>query len=633
MKNSIRNTCAGVLSTAVLVALGAYAAQGSLAAPWSLAMSAAGSTGALPASKTPAKRMLLPAAAPAQTSFDRYIVKYEGSVARGSTNLIGNLNAAARKAVVATARASQGASAAPTFKHVRTMGLGADVVRASRKLTQAESNAFLAELRRDPNLKYAQPDYIKHALSTPNDPQFPVLQWDFTNATGGIDAPAAWDISTGDGVVVAVLDTGYTDHADLVGNIVPGYDFISLYGQDANNPDVAGDGDGRDADAHDPGDWTDSSMPWCGRISSSSWHGTHVAGTVAAVANNAQDIAGVAYDARVQPVRVLGHCGGTTSDIADGIIWASGGHVDGVPDNANPAEVLNLSLGGSGSCADDLVTQEAIDGAIARGVTVVVAAGNENDDAAYHSPASCRGVITVGATGIDGGKSWFSNYGATVTLSAPGGNATSGSDPVNRFIWSTGNRGTTVPTQDALIGMIGTSQASPHVAGVVALMQSAAVAAGMPALTPEQVKQILRGTARSFPIPPPNSTPIGAGIVNAAAATSAATQPPPDEEALLLVNRQAVSGQTGAAGDELLYSITVPAGTRSLNLRSYGGTGDVSLYVSFDTSPTTTVYERKSAKPGNAEAVVITNPKAGTYYLRMVGETPFANVSVMGVYR
>lgn len=170
-------------------------------------------------------------------------------------------------------------------------------------------------------------------------------------------APAAWDVSSGEGVVVAVLDTGYTDHPDLVGNVVPGYDFISYYGQTTDEglyPDVAGDGDGRDADAHDPGDWTDSSMnAWCGRVSSSSWHGTHVAGTVAAVANNAQDIAGLAYGAKVQPVRVLGHCGGVTSDIADGIIWASGGHVEGVPDNENPAEVLNLSLGGAGSCADD----------------------------------------------------------------------------------------------------------------------------------------------------------------------------------------------------------------------------------------------------------------------------------------
>src|SRR5690606_15464034 len=160
-----------------------------------------------------------------------------------------------------------------------------------------------------------------------------------------------------------VLDTGYADHNDLDANIVPGYDFII-------DEAVAGDGDGRDGDAHDPGDWYGGYA--------SSWHGTHVAGTVAAVTDNGAGLAGVAYKAKVQPVRVLGHGGGYTSDIADAIVWASGGTVDGVPANENPAEVLNLSLGGDGSCAQDPVTQEAIDGAIERGVTVVVAAGNDN---------------------------------------------------------------------------------------------------------------------------------------------------------------------------------------------------------------------------------------------------------------
>jgi len=628
MNHSIRTICAGALGTAILVALGAHAAP---ATP----TQKAASVHALPKIKK-----VLPTKAAAPVGFDRFIVKYKSGTAssRNAATLVDNLGAAARKALVATATAGKGAPAAISFEHVRKLGIGADVVRASRRLSQAETNAFLAQLRADANVKYAQPDYLKQRLDvTPNDPQFAPLQWDFTDATAGIKAPAAWSTSNGDGVVVAVLDTGYTDHRDLVANIVPGYDFISYYGQTTDEglyPDIAGDGDGRDDDAHDTGDWTDSSMnDWCGRIGSSSWHGTHVAGTIAAVTNNAQDIAGLAYGAKVQPVRVLGHCGGVTSDIADGIIWASGGHVDGVPDNTNPAEVINMSLGGSGKCEDDPATQDAIDGAIARGVTVVVAAGNDGDDAAYYSPSSCKGVVTVGASGIQGERSYFSNYGATVTLTAPGGDATSGSDPDNRWIWSTGNAGTTVPTTDVLMGFIGTSQATPHVAGTVALMQSAAVAAGKPVLTPVQVKQILRSTARPFVITPPASTPMGAGILDAAAATYAATQDASDENAEVLVNRVALPAQAGAAGDELLYSIEVPAGMRSLNLRSYGGTGNVSLYVSFDNVPTSTVFDRKSAKPGNSEAVVITNPQAGTYYLRMVGEAAFANVSVMGLYQ
>jgi len=620
MTNKIRNVCAGVLATAIVAALSAQAAQ--------------------PATQPAKRKVLLQQAAPAQASFDRFIVKYNdgASARRNAATLVDNLNAAARGAATAIATARTGTTAPATFTQLRTTANGAAVVRASRAMSKAESDAFLARLRSDANVKYAQPDYVRHALDvTPNDPQFSVLQWDFTDATGGVRAPAAWDISSGEGVVVAVLDTGYTDHPDLVGNIVPGYDFISYYGQTTDEglyPDVAGDGDGRDDDAHDPGDWTDSSMgDWCPRISASSWHGTHVAGTVAAVANNAKDIAGLAYGAKVQPVRVLGHCGGVTSDIADGITWASGGHVDGVPDNESPAEVLNLSLGGAGRCEDDPATQEAIDGAIERGVTVVVAAGNESDDAAYYSPASCKGVIAVGATGIDGAKSWFSNYGATVTLAAPGGNAASGTDSDERWIWSTGNSGATVPADDVLMGFIGTSQAAPHVAATVAMMQSAAVAAGQPVLTPGQVRQILRTTARPFPVQPPASTPIGAGILDTAAATVAATQDVGDEQAMVLVNGTATSGQTGAAGESLLYSLEVPAGARSLNLRSYGGSGDVSVYVSHDSVPTDSAYERKSAKPGNNETVVVTNPQAGTWYVRVVGESAFANVSVLGLYR
>jgi serine protease len=618
MTNTIRNVCAGILGTAIAAVLSAQAAQ--------------------PATQLPKRKVMLDASQ-AQASFDRFIVKYKDGAAarRSATTLAGNLNTAARGAATAVATARSGSAKPATFRQLRATATGAAVVRASRAMPKAEADAFLSRLRSDANVVYAQPDYVRHALDvTPNDPQFSTLQWDFTDATGGVRAPQAWDTSSGEGVVVAVLDTGYTDHADLVDNVVPGYDFISYYGQTTDEglyPDVAGDGDGRDADAHDPGDWTDASMTWCGRVGQSSWHGTHVAGTVAAVANNGKGVAGLAYGAQVQPVRVLGHCGGATSDIADGIIWASGGHVDGVPDNQTPAEVLNLSLGGYGSCEDDPATQEAIDGAIARGVTVVIAAGNDGDNAQYYSPASCKGVVTVGATGIDGAKSWFSNYGPTVAIAAPGGNATSGTDSDEHWIWSTGNAGTTVPTTDVLMGFIGTSQATPHVAATVALMQSAAVAAGKPALTPAQVKQILRSTARPFPVQPPTSTPIGAGIVDTAAATLAATEDQSEEQAVVLVNRSAVTGQTGGAGDGILYSLEVPAGARTLNLRSYGGTGNVSLYVSHDSVPTATVYERKSAKPGNSEAVVVANPQAGTWYIRMVGESAFANVSVMGLYQ
>ncbi|MCC7632663.1 S8 family peptidase [Stenotrophomonas rhizophila] len=580
----------------------------------------------------PMLRKPLPADAATAFAPQQLIVKYKAGtrLAKGDAYLLDRLQAAA----ALSRSASPAATVAPLrFTVLRGTATGARLVRASRGLQATEADALLAELRRDPDLQYAQLDTLKQRLdSLPNDPELPTRQWDLTQPGAGIAAAAAWDHSQGDGVIVAVLDTGYLPHRDLAANIVPGYDMIGWYGQSNDEPDIAGDGDGRDADATDAGDWTDASMPWCGGNSDSSWHGTHVAGTVAAVGNNGVDIAGVAYQAKLQPVRVLGHCGGLTSDIADAIVWAAGGHVDGVPDNATPAEVINMSLGGSGACKEDSATQEAIDFAISRGVAVVVAAGNSSADVKNFSPASCNGVVTVGASGVNGGRSYFSNYGLGVTLSAPGGNASAGNDPVDRWIWSLGDSGTTVATNDnALIGMIGTSQASPHVAGVVALMQAAAVGAGRAPLTPAQVTQLLRSTAQPFLLAPSPTTPMGAGILDAGAAVKAAMEDIVEDPATVLVSGKVLTGQTGGAGESRLYQIEVPSGGRSLQLRSFGGVGDVSLYASFGEKPSLEKHQRKSVKPGNSEAIVVNLPTAGTWYLRLVGEQGFSGVSVLGV--
>lgn len=621
MKNRNPLFAAGTLAAAVVAVLAAQAAN-STHAPQVAAVTNIGAAASAAATRSSsmAMRRQLPNARTAREGGDRLIVKYRaGSLAaRGFSAATNAVDSAAARAGLAVARGTT--NAAPGAQHLRRLAIGADVVRLSRNLNATETAALLAQLRSDPSVEYAQPDAIKHAYFVPNDPRLD-LQWHYTHPTTGIRATDAWNASRGEGAVVAVLDTGHVDHADLDANLVPGYDFII-------DTQVAGDGDGRDADAHDPGDFYGGYA--------SSWHGTHVSGTVAAVTDNGLGVAGVAFGARVQPVRVLGRGGGYTSDIADAVVWASGGQVAGVPDNATPAEVLNLSLGGDGSCSSDQAMQAAIDSALSRGTVVVVAAGNDNDDAAFHSPASCRGVITVGASGIDGARSYFSNYGGTVTLSAPGGNATSGSDPDDRWIWSLGNSGSTTPVAspggDVLVGMIGTSMASPHVAGVVALMQTAAVAAGQPALTPVQVKSILRSTAIPFTVQPPTSKPQGPGIVDAAAAVQAAMLEQGGEDAMVLANRAPETGLTGAAGDSLLYRITVPAGRTSLNLRTYGGSGNVSIHVAYDRAPTAADYDRKSAKPGNSEAVVITNPVAGDYYLRVTGETAFGGVSALGLY-
>ncbi|MDR7136216.1 serine protease [Lysobacter niastensis] len=586
-----------------------------------------------------------PDRAPVQNRFNRFIVKYRtANGARRTTAAMEQLaNAAAKGAGLVQVAATARSAAKPLqMRHVRRMAAGGEVLSSSRPLDAAETSALLARLRQDPDVVYAQPDYFKYRQDViPNDPRFADLQWDYTDPVAGLGAPAAWEGSTGTGVVVAVIDTGYVDHRDLAANMVPGYDFISWYGQTEDGqlyPDVAADGDGRDADAHDPGDFLDGSEAFCnGMVSDSSWHGTHVAGTVAAVTNNAIGVAGVAYGAKVQPVRVLGKCGGLTSDIADGLTWASGGSVPGVPANPTPAEVVNMSLGGGYRCEEDPATQDAINGALSRGTTVVVAAGNNNMNAENFSPAGCSGVITVGATGIDGGRSYFSNYGPAVTLSAPGGNATSGSDGDTAWIWSLGNSSRTTPVAspagDVLRGMIGTSMASPHVAGVVALMQSASVAAGHAPLTPALVKAVLRAKTKPFAIVPPVSQQVGTGIVDAPAAVAVAIAGVREEDlATPLINRAPLPSQGVAAGESALYRFTVPAGVRSLNLRSYGGTGDVSLYVARNVLPTTTSYLMSSARLGNAEAMVLSNPAAGTYYLRMVGVAAASNVTVLASY-
>jgi serine protease len=230
-------------------------------------------------------------------------------------------------------------------------------------------------------------------------------------------------------------------------------------------------------------------------------------------------------------VRVLGHCGGSNADIADAITWSSGGSVSGVPANANPAKVLSLSLGGSGTCPSSSVLGQAITGAIGRGATVVVAAGNSNANAANYSPASCAGAVVVAATGITSTRAYYSNYGSIVTVAAPGGgvyknDASSGTQTTTGFIWSTINAGTTTPTTGTYGGMAGTSQATPHVAGIVALMQSYRLALGKALLTPAQVTSLLKSTATVPHVTPSGSKPIGAGIVNAYAAVQAAGSQP-----------------------------------------------------------------------------------------------------------
>jgi serine protease len=322
-------------------------------------------------------------------------------------------------------------------------------------------------------------------------------QWHYFDPDGGIELTDAWDITTGSSnIVVAVVDTGILAHSDLTGKILAGADLIS-------DPDVSVDGNGRDMDPSDEGDWVGAGdICFTGFNRDSSWHGTHVAGTVAANTANTLGVAGVSWGAKILPVRVLGKCGGYISDIADGIVWAAGGGVSGLPVNQNPANVINLSLGGAGSCGTTM--QNAIDFARSRGAVVVVAAGNDsaNLDFSSYTPATCRGVITVGAGNRFASKSSYSNYGKYVDVMAPGGD-------FSGTVFSTSNDGTQGPGKDSYKGMMGTSMAAPHVAGVAAL-----ILGQNPGLFPDQVEHALKESTKFFSC----TSGCGEGLIDAFAA-------------------------------------------------------------------------------------------------------------------
>jgi serine protease len=532
---------------------------------------------------------------------DRLIVKYRPGTA-----------AFAQADSQAMARAHEAANRAGVqMRYLRSNAIGAHVMKLDRLLEVNEARALAkAVSEADAEVEFAEPDRRLHALFTPNDTSYN-LQWHYYEATGGLNAPPAWDKSTGTGIKVAVIDTGYRPHADLAANIVGGHDFIG-------DTFVANDGNGRDSSALDPGDWVAANE--CGgshAAQNSSWHGTHVAGTIAAVTNNASGVAGVAFNAKVVPSRVLGKCGGYTSDIADAITWASGGSVSGVPANANPARVINLSLGGSGSC--DSTTQAAINGARGRNTVVVVAAGNSNANAANFTPANCSGVVTIAAVGRTGAKAYYSNYGSVVDVAAPGGDMSGGTA---NGVYSTLNAGITTPGADSYAYYQGTSMATPHVVGVVALML-----AKNGALTPDQVESMLKSTARAFP---GNCAQCGAGIVNANAAVDAAAggggggnvvevEPNNSISAAqaITVNPATVAGTMGLSTDNDYFKLTVAAGKTLTSKLTPNANSDYDLYL-YNSAGTRLAYSINGT--GQVDQIVRTNTSASavTWYVRVV---------------
>lgn len=394
--------------------------------------------------------------------------------------------------------------------YVRTTSQKATVVTTSSKLTAEQAEKYMAALSSNASVASVEPDLMRRssarrqatstlakaasasktqAAVTPNDTLYP-QQWNLHDAKG-ISAPEAWATTQGSGVTVAVIDSGIVKHPDLDANVLPGYDFIT-------EPSIARDGNGRDADPTDQGNWEEAGV--CAadsEASESNWHGTHVAGSIAAIMNNKRGIAGVAPNAKILPLRALGMCGGYDSDIADAMVWAAGGTVEGVPANTHPAQIINLSLGGEGTCP--ATYSKAIAEVNKRGAILVVAAGNDDQDTSKIAPANCGGSIVVGSTNQKGQRSDFSNYGKIVDVSAPGDG-----------IMSTVDLGTTVSTGAGYTEYDGTSMAAPQVAGIIALMKSVD-----PSLTADRAKQVLKQSAKPLTC---NVNACGAGIANAASA-------------------------------------------------------------------------------------------------------------------
>lgn len=379
--------------------------------------------------------------------------------------------------------------------------IGPSLLATSFDAGTLDPDEALQRLRADPEVEYAVLDQRRYPLATnPNDPLFSG-QWYLKSAeVSAVNAINAWDRSQGaSGVVIAVLDTGVLfDHPDLGraangGKLLPGFDFVSGVAQ-------ANDGDGRDSDPSDPGDWiedsdkSNSAFANCD-VTGSSWHGTRVSGMIGALTNNAVGVAGINWNSMILPVRVMGKCGGIDSDIITGMRWAAGLHVNGVADNPNPARVLNLSLGATGACEPSYLS--VIQELTALKVLVVISAGNEGT--MVSSPGNCPGVVAVAAIRHAGSKVGFSNLGPEVALAAPGGNCVNvNGGPCLFSLDTTSNTGTKSPAThtytDQTNSNLGTSFSAPIVSGIAGLML-----ARNNNLSTAQLLARLREGARPFP--------------------------------------------------------------------------------------------------------------------------------------
>ena len=439
----------------------------------------------------------------------------------------------------------------------RRVGAQVRHLDVGRRLSAKEAEVMVRELAASPQVEWVVPNEREQRLNVPQDPLFAATfdssgQWwlfpaggsnanDIEDRRRGVPGvQTAWLTTQGSPrTVIAVLDTGITAHPDLASGVLPGRDFVSTV-------ENANDGDGWDADPSDPGDWV-SAADRSGNnavfgdceVTESSWHGTAIAGMLAADTNNSRGITAISWNGRVLPVRVAGKCGADVADIIVGMRWAAGlavqdSHGRTVPLNPNPSRVLNVSFGGSAAC--NAAYQDVIDELAARGVVVVAAAGNQNG--AVARPANCRGVVGVAALNRDGFKASYSSFGPALTI------ATAGGDPRTLGSWgvvlgddamlTVSNAGLTSPGAAVYVREAGTSFAAPLVSGVIGLMLSV-----RPSLSVAEIIAGLQRSARPHVVSPriaacSDSNPgrcicttatCGAGILDAESALQYAADP------------------------------------------------------------------------------------------------------------
>jgi serine protease len=474
----------------------------------------------------------------------------------------------------------------------RLLSNGAHLIQRSKITNQQTDAEYIKQLNQDPDIEYAECDARRKIHYMPADPFF-ADQWYLSlDDAGGINAEQAWDTSLTQSInptVIAVVDTGLANHnsaqlhEDLDGSrILNGYDFVS---EDApNNFFTANDGDGRDNDPGDPGDATDANECNAGdpaEDTTSSWHGTAITGIIAAELDNNIGIAGIDHNSRILPARALGKCGGFTSDIADAIRWAAGGSINGVPDNPDPAAVINLSFGSIADCS--VTEQQAIDAAVAAGALVVVAAGNEGLDIDNLAPANCNNVLVVMATTQQGGETCYTNFGARADIAAPGGNSTEdasscAADDADTII-TISNAGATDPSPvtDSYSAYVGTSFSAPMVSAAIGLVKGANAT-----LTNIEIESLLISTARSFPqgttdsFRDCNTQRCGTGILDIRAAVELAADVDITPDSFSFNNQNNVtlnavvsSNNITVSGINVLSPISMSGGEYSINNGSY----------------------------------------------------------------